>query len=323
MDKNTLNIDKRHSKNQKKSGFTLIEAIIAAAIIAFAIFATWRVITSSINSISRQGKKIKVLHIGQACLGRLEGETFSRVVPENFILPSSRDYELESITYNSQIIDKDGSGDANTGDFKLYEHNGTEVSSGWSYDPIDLKIIGVPGDVGRQIYVDYAYYHLIDEGGTVPSSNGEGIKERTIKLTTNVGDTNGNGISGEKNDISGDDLDTSDLYDLSFSDYESFDNNTRELVFNDIKKGHSVWIYYLPQNSADLSGPDGAPDSYQDPTDDSIVGVVQGCFWVWDPDTGVGDTTTAITSTKRITVTEFWRQEEKIKKIELKTFVRK
>jgi len=303
-----------------EAGFTIVEVVAAAVILAFVIFATLRVITSSLNSIARQEKRMRALHIAQECVGRLEGESFDRVVPENFIVPSTRDYILESITYNSQIVDKDGNGTASAGDFKLYENNGTEISSGWSYDPANLKITNIPSSYeGKEVYVSYEYYHLIDEGGTIPSSDGEGRKKRVIKLTTDVGDTNGNGTAGEKDDILGDDLNTSTLYDLSSSDYKSFNPDTRELTFNEDKEGHSVWIYYLPENSNDLLGPEGTSDGYYDPTDTSIVGVVEGSFW----DVISGCTTTAITPVKRNTVTEYWKQKDKIRKIELKTFIGK
>lgn len=303
-----------------EAGFTIIEVIATAVILAFVIFATLRVVTSSLGSIARQEKRVRALYIAQECIGRLEGENFNKVVPENFIVPSSGDYKLESITYNSQIVDKDGNGVASAGDFKLYDSNGTSIpsSSGWSYDSANLKITSIPSSYeGKEVYVSYEYYHLIDEGGTVPSSDGDGRKERVIKLTTDVGDTDGNGTAGEKSDILGEDLTTSTL--LSSSDYESYDLNTRELTFNNDKKGHSVWIYYLPENSNDLLGPGGTPDGYQDPTDTSIVGVVQGSFW----DVISGCTTAAITPVKRDIVTEYWKQKNKIRKIELKTFIGK
>jgi len=334
MDKNALNIDKRHSKNQKKSGFTLIEAIIAAAIIAFAIFATWRVITSSITSITRQDKQIKALHIGQACLGRLEGETFSKVIPENFVATSTGliNYKLNEseILGKNQIVDKNGDGHIDEEDFEIYIYrNGTiaPAAQGWSFDSDSLEIKNISVNAGDEVYVNYAYYHLIDEGGTIPSSpDREGIKERTIKLVNDPGDDEYDikiwDFAKEKDP----EYNTDRFYPfLTTGDY-TFNPNTQELTFskydfnsNPDEKADSVWIYYLPENSTDLSGPDGAPDGYQDPTDDSVVGVVEGSFW----DLNSGSTTSAITPTKRITVTEFWKQERQIRSVKLETFLQR
>lgn len=301
--------------SRKERGFTLAEVIVATAIIGFVILATWRVITSSLHSITRQDQKMKALHISQAHLARLEAETFSGIVPENFIVPPTHEYQLESISYNNQIVDEDGSGDASTDDFELYKSNGNPIDStaGWSYEPSSRTITGIPDiHIGQEIYVDYEYYHLVDEGATVPpngESLGEGLKERTIELVTSVGDTNGNGTSGEKSDILGDDL--TDNVPLSPSDYESFDPQTRELTFMEAKATNSVWVYYLPDSDTDSSGPDGVPDNYLDPTENSIVGVVAGNF-----SNPTGSVTNQITETKKITVTQYWKQGGQIQKAE-------
>lgn len=302
--------------SRKERGFTLVEVIVAMAIISFVILATWRVITSSLHSITRQDQKMRALHISQAHLARLEAETFSGIVPENFIVPPTQEYQLESIIYNNQIVDKDGSGDASTDDFELRESDGDQIdpaTTNWSYDPGNRKIIGIPSTYqGQEVYVDYEYYHLVDEGATVPSNGeslGEGLKERTIELVTSVGDTNGNGTSGEKGDILGDDL--TDNVQLSPSDYESFDPQTRELTFIEAKETNSVWVYYLPDSNTNSSGPDGVPDNYLDPTENSIVGVVAGNF-----SNPTGSVTDQITETKKITVTQHWKQGGQIQKAE-------
>jgi len=299
----------------KERGFTLAEVIVAMAIISFVVLATWRVITSSLHSITRQDQKVKALHISQAHLARVEAEMFSGIVPENFIVPPTHEYQLESIIYNNQIVDEDGSGDASTGDFELYQSNGDPIDStaGWSYDPASQKITGIPVTYeGKEVYLVYVYYHLVDEGATVPpngESLGEGLKERTIKLVTSVGDTDGNGTAGEKSDILGDDLTDNIL--LSPSDYESFDPQTGELTFIEAKETNSVWVYYLPGSDTDSSGPDGVPDSYLDPTENSIVGVVAGNF-----SSPTGSVTNQITETKKITVTQYWKQGGQIQKAE-------
>jgi len=283
-------------------------------ILSFAIFATLRVITASLNSITRQGQRVKALHLAQAHLAKLEAESFPKVVPENFVVPPTLEYQLKSITSNSQIVDKDGSGDASTGDFELRQSDGAPILSttGWSYDSASRKIIGIPTDeveVGQEVYLEYKYYHLVEEGGTIPSSDGEGLNERTIKLITSVGDTNGNGTPEEKSDILGDDLTDNVL--LSPSDYESFDPQTGKLTFIETKQGNSVWIYYLPQKTTDSDG-----DGYEDPTDDSILGVVEGSFY--NPD---GSPPDGITNTKKVTVTEHWKQGKDIQRTEQETYI--
>jgi len=292
----------------KERGFTLAEVIVAMAIISFVVLATWRVITSSLHSITRQDQKVKALHISQAHLGRLEAETFSRVVPENFIVPPTQEYQLESISYNNQIVDKNASGGADTGDFKLHETGGGDIT-GWSYDPGSRRITDIPATrVGEEVYLAYEYYHLVDEGATIPSSDGDGLKEWTIKLITSVGDTNGDGKSGEKSDILGMNLTRNEALDPD-EDYDSFDPRSRELTFIDTRQEDSVWIYYLPDSDTDSSGPDGAPDGYLDPTENSIVGVVAGNSY--DP----------VAKTKEITVIEYWKQGGKIQKSEQKAYI--
>jgi len=329
MNKNIVNKEKRRFVVQEKSGFTLIEVIIAAAIIAFAIFATWRVITSSINSITRQDKQIKALHIGQACLGRLEGEDFSRVVPENWVItedPATHEYKYTLSIYDDKVLPSkifinsddnywyssppNGLGisndDKNDGillvdkDGNTYRENSSPSTQQYAWDANHLTLSFAAVDEGKEIQIYYRYYHLIDEGGTIPS-DGEGRKKGIIKLVTDAGNLSNIVVE----DLS------------SGSPITTFDYSptTCELSFTSSDETKSVWIYYLPeQTSTDVNG-----DGYQDPTDDSIVGVVQGCFW----DLSSGTPTTAITTTKRITVTEFWKQEEKIKKIELETFIQR
>jgi len=304
---------KKISQERDDSGFTLAEVIVAALILSFALFATWRVISSSVGSITTQEKRLKALCLARAHLARLEGVEFSKVVPENFIVPLNQEHRLQSIFYKNQVVDSDGSEDIGTGDFKLY-HNGVEIpsSAGWSYDFASLKIINIPADyIGEKVSLKYKYYHLIDEGGTVPLSDGEGIKAKTIKLVTNVGDIDGDGIPGEKEDILGDDYNTtSDNTDLSPL---SYNKNSRELVFDNDKKDHSVWIYYLPER-----------DNNDNPTDNSIVGVVEGTFCKPDETTTDAVTlTNEITSMKKITVIEFWKQRGKIRSTKVETFIRR
>ena len=290
----------------KERGFTLAEVIVAMAIISFVVLATWRVITSSLHSITRQDQKVKALHISQAHLARLEAETFSRIMPENFVVPSARTYRLQSIIYSSQIVDDDGSGDASPGDFKLYQSNGTEIGSdtGWSYDAANRRIIGIPSDevqVGEEVYLVYEYYHLVDEGGTVPSFDAEAREEGVVKLVTDP---------GELSSIAVEEIESGNS--IAPDDYDSV---TRELIFTS-DLGNSVWIYYLPDSDTDSSGPGGAPDGYLDPTENSIVGVVAGNFC--NPD---GSATNQITKTKEITLTEYWRQAGQIQQAEQTAYI--
>ncbi|GAG66408.1 unnamed protein product [marine sediment metagenome] len=140
--------------------------------------------------------------------------------------------------------------------------------------------------------------------------DGEGLKKGTIKLITSVGNTNGDEAAGEKSDIMGDDL--TDDVPLSSSDYESFNSQTKELTFIEDKKGNSVYIYYLSKDT----GTDG--DSYKDPLDDAILGVVEGNFY--NPD---GSITNQVTSTKRVTVTECWKQGENIQSTRQEAYINK
>jgi len=288
---------------KNKAGFTIIEVVIAAVILAFAIFATLRIISSSLSSIARQGKRIRALHIAQACIGRLEGEKFERVVPENFVVPSTppREYQLKAISREEQIWDKNGGG-ISINDFEVRAEH--PVNKTWNNITTlcaysNLKITNIPSLYsGQPAYVSYSYYHLIDEGGTIPSSDGNGRKRGTIKLTSEAG--NLSNITVEEINSG------SPITPVAYSP------STRELSFTSSDEGKSVWIYYLSPRTADSNG-----DGYQDPTNTSIVGVVQGSFW----DINGGGTTNAITPIKRNTITEYWKQDGKIRKIELKTFI--
>jgi len=296
-----MNHQKNYLTTPKEQGFTLVEVIVAVVILSFAIFATLRVITASLNSITRQGQRVKALHLAQAHLAKLEAESFSKIVPENFVVPSTGQYLLKSITSNSQIVDKDGSGNASTGDFSLYKSDGTPILSttGWFYDPANLKIVGIPGDeveVGEEVYLEYKYYHLVEEGGTVPS-DGEAGEESIVRLVTDPGDLNN--IVVEETD-SGDSIPP-----------DEYSSSTRELFFNASDEGKSVWIYYLPQKTTDSDG-----DGYEDPTDHSILGVVEGSFY--NPD---GSPPDGITNTKKVTVTEHWKQGKDIQRTEQETYI--
>ena len=341
----------KYPMKRGKLGFTLVEVVIAVAILAFSIFATWRVITSSINSITRQEKRTKALHIGQACLGRLEGETFSRVVPEEWTITGNPPkYQLsiyklvedlnlvdgldisadeifisrdDNYWYDGLRFDKDGQ---NLDDGILVaDENGKPLKSeeySWNLDELTLTFNS--SDIGKvQIY--YRYYHLIDEGSTprlykplyapLGAHEDGGHNSTTnpyiIKLINPVkkeivSDIQGNVYTHRyvSENVPPPEPNRGNSYTINLSKgLISFDNND------------PVWITYLPdRDNTDINN-----DDYQDPTDDSIVGVVQGCFW----DISSGSTTTAITPTKRVTVTEFWKQEEQIRKVELKTFIQR
>ena len=300
--------------SRKERGFTLAEVIVAMAIISFVVLATWRVITSSLHSITRQDQKVKALHISQAHLVRLEAETFSRVVPESTTVPSGTyDYVLNRLCH--QIVSDGDTEYVGDGEIVVYvydpqEKKWNQISSDDCTDngTVDGKPqIRILRQEDKTIRIDYEYYHFIDEGGTIPSSGGEGLKERTIKLVTTVGDTNDDGESGKESDILGMNLTRNEA--LDSSDYDSFDPQTGELTFIDTKQEDSVWIYYLPDSGTDSSGPGGTPDGYLDPTENSIVGVV------------VGNSYDPVAKTKEITVTEYWKQGGKIQKSEQKAYI--
>jgi len=101
---------------------------------------------------------------------------------------------------------------------------------------------------------------------------------------------------------------------LSSSDYESFNSQTKELTFIEDKEENSVFIYYLPKDT----GTDGDGDSYKDPLDDSILGVVEGSFY--NPD---GSIANQITDTKRVAITEYWKQGENIQSTKQEAYINK
>jgi len=327
---------------KKEAGFTLVEVMVAIAILSFAIFATLRVITASLNSIGRQGQRVKALHLAQAHLAELEANYFSHIVPEIWTITSTGDppsYNYQLNIYDSDVspseilvssdddywYSSDGLGfspndDNDDGILVVENEDGTVIvftrndpspssSTEYSWDQNNLTLTFFVSDQGKEIQIYYRYYHLIREGGTIPLSDREGLKEGTIKLITSVGDTNGNGTAGEKSDIMGDDL-TSDAP-LSSSDYESFNSQTKELTFIEAKEGDSVFIYYLPKKGTDTDG-----DGYEDPLNDSILGVVKGSFC--SPD---GSLANQITSTKKVTVTEYWKQGENIQSTSQEAYI--
>ncbi len=341
-----MNQKKNYLTTPKESGFTLVEVIVAVAILSFVIFATLRVITASLNSITRQGQRVKALHLAQAHLAKLEAESFSKVVPEIWRIGVGGADWYQLTIYDSdhpsfavnQFIDSDfahwylprpdGLGFDDDGQDKsdgvlVADKDGTPytvtstsppLSENYNWDSTTLTLIFSPGNVGKEIQIYYRYYHLVEEGGTVPSSGEEGLKEGTIKLITSVGDTNGNETPGEKTDILGDDLYENEP--LSPSDYESFDSQTRELTFIDTRQEHPVRIYYLPDSDTDSSGPDGAPDGYLDPAENSIIGVAAGNFCYPD-----GSPSREITNIKKIIVTEYWKQGKDIQSTEQETYI--
>jgi len=335
---------------KREAGFTLVEVMVAIAILSFAIFATLRVITASLNSISRQGQRVKALHLAQAHLIELETKFFSRIVPETWTItgtgdPLRYDYRLNIYDSNvppSEILvsldddywyDDDGLGfspnDDNDDGILVVSGDGTTVyvcknatanetdgpgtleTADYNWNTDDSELLFDYDDAGKKIQIYYRYYHLVKEGGTIPISDGEGLKERTIKLITSVGDTDGSGTAGEKSDIMGDDL-TSNAP-LSSSDYESFNSQTKELTFIEDKEGNSVFIYYLSKKGTDIDG-----DDCKDPLDAAILGVVEGNFY--NPD---GSIVNQITDTKRVAVTEYWKQGENIQSTRQEAYINK
>lgn len=314
---------------------------MAIAILSFAIFATLRVITASLNSISRQGQRGKALHLAQAHLVELETKSFSRVVPESWVINSSDPPTYQLNIYDSNVspgetlvssdddywYDSDGLGfspNDNDDDGILVVENeeGTITvftrttsspisSTKYLWDSSNMTLTFSTSDRGKEIQIYYRYYHLIREGGTVPMFDGEGFKKSTIKLITSVGDTDGSGTAGEKSDIMGDDL-SSDAP-LSSSDYESFDSRTKELTFASGKEGKSVYLYYLSKKGTDIDG-----DGYKDPLDDAILGVVEGSFY--NPD---GSIASQVTDIKRVSVTEYWKQGENIQSTRQEAYINK
>lgn len=317
---------------------------MAIAILSFAIFATLRVITASLNSINRQGQRVKALHLAQAHLVELEANSFSLIVPETWTItgtgdPLSYDYQLNiydpNVSPSEILVSSDDSywyddGDSDTEDLG-FDDTGQTKSDGilvvaedgtlyttiltsppppeyYNWDSSNLTLTFSSFDKDKQIQIYYRYYHLVKEGGTIPLSTGEGLKERTIKLITSVGDTDGNDAAGEESDIMGDNLTDDDP--LSPSDYESFNPQTKELTFIEDRKGDSVFLYYLPKGT-DIDG-----DGCKDPLDAAILGVVEGSFY--NPD---GSITNQITDTKRVRVTEYWKQGENIQSTRQEAYI--
>lgn len=330
---------------KRETGFTLVEVMVAIAILSFAIFATLRVITASLNSINRQGQRVKALHLARAHLVELETDYFSHIVPETWTItgtgdPLRYDYQLNiydsNVSPNEMLVSSDDDywyddDDSDTEDLG-FDDTGQNKSDGilvaaedgtpytvtstspppseyynWNSSTLTLTLSLL--DAGKKIQIYYRYYHLIEEGGTIPLSDGEGLKKRTIKLITSVGDTDGSGTAGEKSDIMGNDL-TSDAP-LSSSDYESFDSQTKELTFAEAKEGNSVYIYYLSKKGTDIDG-----DGCEDPLDDAILGVVEGSFY--NPD---GSIANQITDTKRMAVIEYWKQGENIQSTRQEAYI--
>ncbi len=325
----------------KERGFTLAEVMVAMAIISFVILATWRVITSSLYSITRQDQKVKALHISQAHLARLEAETFSRVVPENWVVVATGEtyrYQLSiydsshpSFTINQFIASDftywysatpDGLGFSNDGEddgilvasadgSTVYTCNSATTNetggpvtpeADYNWDTDDFRLFFDSEDVGEEIQIYYRYYHLVDEGATIPWLDAEPTEKGVVKLVTDAGDLS---------KITVEEIESGDP--IAPDDYDSV---TRELIFDASEEGDSVWIYYLPDSDTDSSGPGGAPDGYLDPTENSIVGVVVGNFC--NPD---GSATNQITKTKKITLTEYWRQAGQIQQAEQKAYI--
>jgi len=313
-----VNQKKNYLTTPKESGFTLVEVIVAVAILSFAIFATLRVITASLNSITRQGQRVKALHLAQAHLAKLEAESFSNVVPEIWTIDSTT-YQLniydDNIPASQIFIATDNNdwynvigfnNDGNDDGILVVEKNGTITftqapssppSSGeYLWTQSNLTLTFSDSDVGTEVQIYYRYYHLVEEGGTVPS-DGEAGEEGIVRLVTDPGDLNN--IVVEETD-SGDSIPP-----------DEYSSSTRELFFNASDEGKSVWIYYLPQKTTDSDG-----DDYDDPANNSILGAVEGSFC--NPD---GSIVPQITNTKKVTVTEYWKQGKDIQRTEQETYI--
>ena len=212
---------------KREAGFTLVEVMVAIAILSFAIFATLRVITASLNSINRQGQRTKAVHLAQAHLVELETNSFSRIVPETWTIDSGAIYQLniydsnvspsemlvsldDSYWYDDDDADTEDLGFDDTGQIKndgilVAAEDGTPYTvvlstpplpSEYNWNSSTLTLTFSSLDAGKEIQIYYRYYHLIEEGGTVPLADGEGLKEGTIKLITSLGDTDGNDAAG-------------------------------------------------------------------------------------------------------------------------------
>ncbi|TKJ47826.1 hypothetical protein CEE34_01580 [Candidatus Aerophobetes bacterium Ae_b3a] len=328
---------------KKEAGFTLVEVMVAIAILSFAIFATLRVITASLNSINRQGQRAKALHLAQAHLVELETNSFSLIVPESWVINSSPptyqlniydsnvsaneilvssddDYWYDDDDSDTEDLGFDDTGQTKTDGILVVAEDGTPYTATlifppppgyYNWDSSTLTLTFSSSDKDNEVQIYYRYYHLIEEGGTIPMFDGEGLKKSTIKLITSVGDTDGSGTPGEKSDIMGDDL--TDDAPLSSSDYESFNSQTRELTFAEDKGGSSVYIYYLSKKGTDIDS-----DGCKDPLDDAILGVVEGSFY--NPD---GSIANQITDAKKVSVTEYWRQGENIQSTRQEAYINK
>ncbi|MCK4617940.1 hypothetical protein KAT45_03445, partial [Candidatus Aerophobetes bacterium] len=136
------------------------------------------------------------------------------------------------------------------------------------------------------------------EGGTIPDwTDTPGIEEGIIRITTDAGTLTS--ITVKKTDT-GENIDP-----------DSYSSVTRELTFESSDEGKSVWIYYLPQKTTDSDG-----DGYEDPTNNSILGAIEGSFC--NPD---GSIVPQITNTKKVTVTEYWKQGKDIQRTEQETYI--
>ncbi|MFQ6066348.1 MAG: prepilin-type N-terminal cleavage/methylation domain-containing protein [bacterium] len=327
-----MNQNKNYLTTAEEPGFTLVEVIVAVAILSFAIFATLRVITASLNSITRQGQRVKALHLAQAHLAKLEAESFPKVVPEiwtidsggtppptyqlniydsnvsasQILVSSDDDYWYDDGNPDTEDLGFDDTGQVKSDGILVADKDGTTYtvtstspppSENYNWDSTTLTLTFSAGDVGKEIQIYYRYYHLVNEGGTIPSSDGEGIKEGIIRITTDAGTLTN--ITVEEMD-KGKNIKP-----------DSYSSTTRELAFKKKDEEKSVWIYYLPQKTTDSDG-----DGYENPTDDSILGVVGASFC--NPD---GSLANQITNIKKVTVTEYWKQGEELQSTKQETYV--
>ena len=130
------------------------------------------------------------------------------------------------------------------------------------------------------------------------------MNTRIIKIVRTGKQTFGNGIIDTPDDVGG------------WPEYTS----VRAPVDSDHDGMPDEWEERFGLNLNDPS--DGATDTdgdgYEDPTDDSILGVVEGSFY--NPD---GTPVSLITNAKKVTVTEYWKQGKDIQSTKQETYITK
>jgi len=295
----------------RKEGFTLVEVIVAIAILAFSVLATVRIVTASLSSILGEGKRVNAHWLGIACMKRLEGEKWERIPPEVWIIT---DKETGDFTYrlnlslSTQLVIRDDpywydttsglgispsdgqdDGVLVVGERNVFTRVTTSPSSGeYNFDPSTFTFTFSSQDVGKEVHIYYRYYTFIDEGGTIPPS---------LTLQT-VAQAEWPWVE--------------EVHTRSLITPISYVSLTREVSFQSADVGKCVWIRYLPKWESDSDG-----DGYEDPTLGSIVGVVKGAFW--DPEKGKD--TSLKTQVKHLQVLMFWKEKELIKDLTEETYI--